>query len=463
MTVPCSIRPTTAGDPARSLASSASGAPDGTHTAREGSTWPGSEPPPTVASVSTTRASGPEASAIALARASRRSTLARDLPPHRDLARGDAGAVEREGRRHRGEQHLVRAHRAGQRVLAQPRDQVFATDHEAGLGTADQLVPAERHEVGTIGEAFRGHRLVREAEGGRVEERAAAEVVDDERAVRVGGRSQRARVGRLHEAGLAEVRGVHAEDEAGASVGQRRLEVGDARAVRRPDLDQLRPRASDDLGDPDAAPDLDELAAAHRDAALARQPHGERDGRGVVDQDQRVLGARERDQVLLGLAVAAPPAPRLAVELEEDRSLGRGTGRLDGGSRPRRAAQVRVDDDTRGIDDALGAGAALEGLEACDDVRGDRLRGSGRPLRRRARQARALLVDDGARHREDGGRVAIRGLCADVPPARVRRSGDVASPAGRSSRDHRRPRERGWRERMGVEPTARRRAPRHRF
>ena len=33
-------------------------------------------------------------------------------------------------------------------------------------------------------------------------------------------------------------------------------------------------------------------------------------------------------------------------------------------------------------------------------------------LRRRARQARALLVDDGARHREDGRRVAIRRLCA---------------------------------------------------
>ena len=69
-----------------------------------------------------------------------------------------------------------------------------------------------------------------------------------------------------------------AQDGASLAVGERRLEVRDARAVRRPDLDQLRAGAPDDLGDPDAAADLDELAARDDDAAAAaRQPDGERE------------------------------------------------------------------------------------------------------------------------------------------------------------------------------------------
>ena len=62
--------------------------------------------------------------------------------------------------------------------------------------------------------------------------------------------------------GLAEVRRVDAQDDRGAAIGERRLEVRRARPVRRPDLDQARAGPPDDLGDPDAATDLDELAAA---------------------------------------------------------------------------------------------------------------------------------------------------------------------------------------------------------
>ena len=154
-TAPCSIRPTTAGEPARSRASSASGAPDATHTARDGSTWPGSEPPPTVASVVDDLRAVPGRLGDRARPARRRpSTRRRDLAPDRDLARGDAGAIERERRGDRGEQHLVRAHRAGERVLAQAGDEVRAADDEPGLRAADELVAAERHEVGAVGEAL---------------------------------------------------------------------------------------------------------------------------------------------------------------------------------------------------------------------------------------------------------------------------------------------------------------------
>ena len=64
---------------------------------------------------------------------------------------------------------------------------------------------------------------------------------------------------------------------------------------------ELRAGAPDDLGDPDAAADLDELAARHDDAAAAPgEADGEGERRRVVVRDERVLGAGQRDEVVLG-------------------------------------------------------------------------------------------------------------------------------------------------------------------
>ena len=143
-----------------------------------------------------------------------------------------------------------------------------------------------------------------------LEQRAAAEVVDDDRAVRVGEARELGRVGRLDEPGLREVRRVDAQDDVRPAVGQRRLEVGGTRPVRRADLDEPRAGPPDDLRDPDAAADLDQLAARDGDAAPAGEPDREREGRRVVDRDQRVLGAGQRDEVLLGApGTAAPRRP----------------------------------------------------------------------------------------------------------------------------------------------------------
>ena len=81
--------------------------------------------------------------------------------------------------------------------------------------------------------------------------------------------------------------------------------------------DQPRSSPAHDLGDPDATADLEQLAARHRDAAATGQPDGEREGGRVVDRDQRVLGARHRHEVRLRRAEARPPAPLVAVELEQ--------------------------------------------------------------------------------------------------------------------------------------------------
>ena len=134
----------------------------------------------------------------------------------------------------------------------------------------------------------------------------------------------------LDEADRAEVRRVHAQDRAGVRVARRALRVvGQARAVGRPDLDEPRAGLGDDLGDAEAAADLDELAA--RDDDLA--PGGERRGgqqrrAGAVVDDERRLGARELAQQALdvGVARAARAAPR---------------GRARGSRSPRRRGRPR--------------------------------------------------------------------------------------------------------------------------
>ena len=101
-----------------------------------------------------------------------------------------------------------------------------------------------------------------------------------------------------------------AEHDRRPALGERRLEVGRARPVRRADLDQSRAGPPHDLRDPHAAADLDQLAARDRDAATTGQSDRERQGGGVVDRDQRVLGAGERDEVGLR-GTEAGPAPTL--------------------------------------------------------------------------------------------------------------------------------------------------------
>ena len=110
-------------------------------------------------------------------------------------------------------------------------------------GPPTQLVAAERHEVGARREALARHRLVGEAVARGVEQRAAAEVVDDDRTVLVGDRRDLDRVGRLDEAGLREVRRVDPEHDRGPAHGRagrrsrRRASGSSSRprpAVRRP-------------------------------------------------------------------------------------------------------------------------------------------------------------------------------------------------------------------------------------
>ena len=140
------------------------------------------------------------------------------------------------------------------------------------------------------------------------------------------------RVGRLDEAGLREVRRMDAQDDASPGPSASGASKSDgARPVGRPDLDQPGAGSSDDLRDPDAAADLDQLAARDRDPVPAGEPDREHECGRVVDRDQRVLGAGQRDEVLLRGAKPRPATAGVAVELEERVATGRPGRGLDRG------------------------------------------------------------------------------------------------------------------------------------
>ena len=89
---------------------------------------------------------------------------------------------------------------------------------------------------------------------------------------------------------------VHLEDERGIDVGpgERPLVVGEARAVRRADVDEPRSGLLHHLRDAERPADLDALATADRNVAPRRQRGDDEQHRGrVVVDDHRVVGAAQ--------------------------------------------------------------------------------------------------------------------------------------------------------------------------
>ncbi len=140
-------------------------------------------------------------------------------------------------------------------------DQVGATGHDAGLRAAEELVAREDHERGARPNrlsygglvAQPGRWAVGQPRTGRVEEAGAQ--IDHHRRPECGERLDRRILG---EAGDAVVRPVHLEDELDL-VGNP-LVVGDAGAIGGADLDETCARLLHDVGDAEAATDLDQLA-----------------------------------------------------------------------------------------------------------------------------------------------------------------------------------------------------------
>ena len=156
--------------------------------------------------------------------------------------------------------------------------------------------------------------------------------------------------GEAREPDHAVVAGMDLEDRA-RPFRDRGAVVGRARAVRRADLDELRPRRGHDVRDPELAADLDQLAARDQDLLAARQRRkGEQERGGAVVHDERVLGSGHRDQQRFCPGRALAALSRLAVDLQirvGPSGSGGGTRRC---LRQRRPPEVRVQHHTRRVD-----------------------------------------------------------------------------------------------------------------
>ena len=261
-------------------------------------------------------------------------------------------------------------------------------------GPAEQLVAGEADEVAAVAQRLARERLAGQLGG--LEQRARADVEDERERGVVRDPRQLAHLDVAREAEHAVVGRVHAQDRARLGAERARV-VGGARAIGRADLAQPRARALHDLGDAEAVADLDELAARDHDLAPARE-RCEREherGRAVVDADRRLRAgqlAHERRDVILPRAAPA----RGEVELEV-RIAGRdGLHALERGLRERRAAEVRVQDDARGVEHRaqrrLERRAHAPAELGCER-RGGRVLAARAPLgERRARLAHAQRV-----------------------------------------------------------------------
>ena len=153
---PRSIRPTTGGSPARSGAASAGRQRDGPAGQRHARAHRHRRP--------RRRRAPPRApTAAAASRSQRAAELGRVGVQVRAVGRRARAA---QGRLQRGQGELVDAERPGQRMPAQPLDQLGPPEQQPGLRAAEQLVAAAGDDVGA-GAAARWRRPVRRAAAGR--------------------------------------------------------------------------------------------------------------------------------------------------------------------------------------------------------------------------------------------------------------------------------------------------------
>ncbi len=232
-------------------------------------------------------------------------------------------------------------------MTAEALDEFPPPDDDARLGAAEQLVAGEADEIRPGGERLPRRRLVLEGREG-----ARAEVVDERQGVTARHRRQLLDTRLLREADDTKVRLVHAQEQRRLRP-DRGLVVGRPRAVRRPDLDEAGSRAGENVRDPEPVADLDQLAA--RDdhlAAVRERGEGEHDGRRVVIDDERRLGSRQpsQDPGRVILPRAAPTGREVVLEVRvAARHL---LHPCERGVWKRRPAEVRVDDDAGGVEEA---------------------------------------------------------------------------------------------------------------
>jgi hypothetical protein len=239
------------------------------------------------------------------------------------------------------------------RVLLDLADEVGAADQDAGLGAAEQLVAGEGDEVGAVGDGFGRRGFVGQAPAGEVGEGAAAQVFDEGQAVGVGDAGEFGLVDAGGEAFDGVVAGVHLHQQAGARA-DGGFEIPRVAAVGAADFDEPGARALHDVGHPEGAADLDQLAPRDDDLlALGEGVEEQKDRRGVVVDDGGGFGAGELLQQFVDHVVPVAAAAAGHVVFEGAGRAGGLDHRGDGFFGQHGAAEVGVQHGAAEVEDGL--------------------------------------------------------------------------------------------------------------
>ena len=228
-------------------------------------------------------------------------------------------------------------------------DQIATAHDNARLCGTEQFIARARHQIEPCRNRSRRGFFAAAHQDVVGQQRARPLVLVEQQAMLVGQSSKLPRAYLLVKALDAIVGRMDLEDH-GRIGRDGALIVVQMRAVGGADLDEFGARSRHDIGDAEAAADLDKLAAADDNllaCGMGRQ-HQQHGGRVIVN-DQRVLGTGKRADELRGMFLARPARAGVHAVLERAVAacnLGHGLG---GRLRERGAAQVGMDDHTRGV------------------------------------------------------------------------------------------------------------------
>ena len=299
-----------------------------------------------------------------------------DHADRRDFVEGAAEiGTKRDFERRDGQ--LIDAERAEERVPANAFDEISLACDDASLRAAEELIAAKRNDIRACGKTFARNGLG-DAVGSEIGEAAGAEVLVNGDFGALAERSEFFERGALGEAGNAEIRGVDAKKEARAFV-DGALVVADPRAIRRAYFVKDGATFGHDLGDAEAVADFDKLTARDDDfGGFRERVEDEKDGGGVVVDDDGGFGADEIGEEAGGVDIALSALAGGDVVFEIGVARG-GRSECIGDCGPeRRAAEIGVKDDARGVDDGR-EGRGEAGGDFSGDARFERreIRGCG--------------------------------------------------------------------------------------
>ena len=229
-------------------------------------------------------------------------------------------------------------------------DQIATPHDNARLCGTEQLIARARHHIEPRRNRSRRGFLAAAHQDVIGQQRARTLVLVEQQAMLVSKRRKLPRTNLLVETLDAIVRRMDLKDH--RRIGRDgTLVVDQMRAVGGPDLDELGTRGLHDVGDTEAAADLDKLATADYDLfARGMGCQHQQHRSGVVVDHERVLGTGERADQLRGVLLARSARTGVDAVLERAipaRNLGQGLCRR---LRKRGTAQIGMDDHTRGVD-----------------------------------------------------------------------------------------------------------------